>query len=122
MDCPFPSHRGGRRIFKSRILYLNDGTRVEGCMACTDGYTHDQYPADKRWIVSQGTGHQYKMSAAHRRDIRMRRVAPDLSHVWKDRRGHGSGVNLTQSREYNPATTPTGPKSHVDLPGVRDRG
>lgn len=113
MVCALSWHRGGRRVFRTRIIYRDDGTRIEGCLSCTDGLLTQVFPADKRWVRTPGSGKDYRISAAHRRDIKMRRVCPDLSHVWMDRKGLGNRVNITNSREFKGA--PTGPQNVAAL-------
>lgn len=117
MECKLAWHRGGKRVFKTRILYRGD-TRIEGCMACTDGLLTEMFPSDKRWVFNTATGKDFKMSAAHRRDIKLRRVCPDLSHVWMDRRGLGDRANIQNSVEFKGA--PTGPRQNISPPSAGD--
>lgn len=118
MKCGLSWHRGGRRVFRSRIVYLPNGKKVEGCISCTDGLLTQIYPAEKRWVMGPSSGKSYKMSAAHRRDIKLRRVCPDLSHVWYDKNGLGSRCNITNSREYKGA--PSGPPQNWGSLAARD--
>lgn len=112
MICNLPGHLGRREVFRYRVLYDKDGNKTEGCFQCTDGMSPSVFPTTKRMILSKGTGKEYWMSPAHRRDIKMRRVAPDLSHVWKDKRGLGDRVKLVDN---TPRMYPNG----VDTRDVR---
>lgn len=93
--CELPGHVGNREVF--RIRYVpRDGRLVEGCVGCTANMLTDLYPGEKRLVISQGTGKQYWISPAHKRDIKMRRVIPPsspdakgrLGLVYRNRRGH----------------------------------
>ena len=92
MLCTLSWHKGNREVVKLRTLISDDHGMVEGCLSCTDGFLNNMYPGTKRLVVSKGTGKHYWISPAHVRDIKMRRCAPDLSHVWYDRKGLGSNM------------------------------
>lgn len=91
LNCAQPHHVGNRQVTRI-VTFIRAGKTHEGCRSCIEPMLTDQFPAQKRLVISQGSGKHYYISAAHKRDIRMRRVAPDLSGVWKDRRGVGGGM------------------------------
>lgn len=92
--CEQGHHVGDREVVKT-ITFIRDGKMLEGCVACISPMLTDLFPGQKRLIISKGTGKEYYMSPAHRRDIKMRRVVPSgspdakgrLGLVYKDRRG-----------------------------------
>lgn len=91
MRCAQPRHAGRRDV--TRLVYVHrEGRLDKGCPSCMDEFLHCMYPARKLLVISQGTGKHYNISPAHIRDIRQRRVAPDLSHVWRDRKGLGGSM------------------------------
>lgn len=85
--CGLPWHRGNRQGYRKKVLY-RDGKRWEGCPPCIEGINPSVYPWQKRWICSRGTGKWFKMSPAHRRDVELRKLAPDGRTVYRNRRGN----------------------------------
>lgn len=98
MKCRLPWHVGGREVVKLRTVFRG-GKMVEGCVQCTDGLLTCLYPTTKQWRRS-ATGKDFRISPAHVRDIKMRRVAPDLQNVWYDRKGLGASVDIRKSAEF----------------------
>ena len=94
--CAQKFHEGNREITRT-TTFIRGGVMHEGCRACIEPMLSPLYSTEKRLVVSKGTGKHYWISAAHRRDIQMRRVVPDssgdsrgqLSKVYRDRRGRG---------------------------------
>lgn len=90
MKCDRPGHRGCREVQK--ILYVPDGGKlISGCVQCMDDRLHQMYSTVPMWRTLPN-GKQFKISSAHARDIKLRRCAPDLSHVWRDKKGLGAGM------------------------------
>lgn len=96
MLCALPQHKGDRFVTRLRSLVVGGdrktpGKLVEGCFQCTDGMTHNMFPATPMWR-SLPDGKSFKISPAHVRDIKQRRVAPDLSGTWRDKKGLGANM------------------------------
>lgn len=90
MKCDQPGHRGCREVQK--ILYVPDGGKlISGCVQCMDDRLHQMYSTQKR-MRTMPNGKQFWISPAHVHDIRQRRVSPDLSHTWRDKKGIGSAM------------------------------
>lgn len=90
MRCELPYHAGDRDVRRLRIFF-RDGKKVEGCVQCTDHLLTSLYPTTKR-LRTMPDGKQFWISPAHVRDIKQRRVAPDLSGYWRDKKGIGSAM------------------------------
>ena len=88
--CALQQHRGDRFTARIRIFFKN-GERVEGCWSCTDGMVPSLYSTQKRMLL-RGDGKPFWISPAHERAIKMRRVSPDLSGCWIDRKGVGGDM------------------------------
>lgn len=87
--CNQPHHVGGREVYRTVIFYREpSGEKVEGCRQCVDGMLTPIFSTDKRSVISQGTGKEYRISAAHKRHIRLRKLAPDGRTVYQNRRGN----------------------------------
>ncbi|MDI6808479.1 MAG: hypothetical protein QME66_05790 [Candidatus Eisenbacteria bacterium] len=100
MRCERPGHRGDRVIHRLIGTHV-DGKYIEGCHSCVFESRVFVYPTVKRDVFIPSTGKSYRISAAHRRDIKLRRVAPDLSHVWRDKRGIGSAMTYLNPGDRN---------------------
>ena len=90
MICALECHQGDREVQRLRTFHSGD-TMITGCLQCTDQYLHNLFPTEKRTRVLPN-GKEFKISAAHVRDIKRRRVSPDLSSTWTDRKGLGSDM------------------------------
>lgn len=97
MRCELSWHKGNREVHVLKTFFWK-GEWITGCRQCTFGIV-PSVSTEKREIVSRGTHKTYSISAAHRRDIRMRRSAPDLSHVYYDKRG--TKPDISKSVEFN---------------------
>lgn len=91
MKCEISWHNGNRTVYRMKAFY-RDGQRYEGCVQCIEPMLTNLYSTEKRWVTSAGTGKQYKISAAHVHDIKTRRCDPNLSGVWRDKKGLGSNM------------------------------
>ena len=89
--CNATYHRGNREVTRIKGFY-RDGWYYEGCLQCIEPMLTNLYPAQKRLVISKGTGKHFWISPAHVRDIKRRRVAPDMSHTWTDRKGIGGDM------------------------------
>lgn len=98
MKCRLSWHEGGREVVKLRTVFRG-GKMIEGCVQCTDELLTCVYPTTKR-LRRNSAGKDFWISPAHVRDIKMRRVAPDLQNVWYDRKGLGSAVDIRKSAEF----------------------
>ena len=90
MICHQDCHVGAREVQKLRYFHL-DGKMVEGCVQCTEDLLTNLYPTTQQWRTMPD-GKSFKISPAHVRDIKHRRVAPDLSHNWTDKKGLGNAM------------------------------
>jgi len=98
MQCECSWHQGDRVVVKLRTV-IRGKQLIEGCVQCTDELLHCMYPTTKRERTN-ASGKSFWISPAHVRDIKMRRVAPDLQNVWYDRKGLGSNVDIRTSSEF----------------------
>lgn len=98
MRCNCPWHEGGREVVKIRTIFRG-GKMIEGCVQCTDGLLTPMYSTTKR-LRRNAAGKDFWISPAHVRDIKMRRVAPDLQNVWYDRKGLGAACDIRKSAEF----------------------
>lgn len=86
LRCEMPGHVGDRRVFKTRkFLWL--GRWFEGCVQCTDGIVPPAFSTTKNWR-EKADGKQYKISAAHVRHIKLRKLGSDGRTVYQNRRGN----------------------------------
>lgn len=85
--CGLPGHIGNRTIYRTRIVYKGDA-RFEGCVPCTDNLLTPLYSTQKREVVSAGTGKSFRISPAHVRHIRLRKLGSDGRTVYQNRRGN----------------------------------
>ena len=91
MICALETHPNNREVTRIRILFTSDGTRIEGCVSCTDQYLHSLYSTQKR-TRHLPNGKSFDISAAHVKAIKSRRCAPDLHGTWTDNKGLGSDM------------------------------
>lgn len=85
--CAQPGHVGNREVFRTVTFYRGD-EKVEGCRGCVDGLMTPLYPTQKREVVSKGTHRVYKISPAHVRHIKLRKLGSDGRTVYQNRRGN----------------------------------
>lgn len=86
--CNQPHHVGDRQVFRTILFYKDGKERVEGCRPCVEPMLTPVYSTQKRLVVSRGTHKHYYISPAHRRNIELRKLAPDGRTVYQNRRGN----------------------------------
>ena len=79
MLCPMC----GEEVVRLKFLFRPNNKTIEGCRVCTDGLDPSIYSTEKRSVFCKD-GQSFSISAAHTRDMNMRRVDLDLKTVYRD--------------------------------------